>query len=141
MSDPDLSKLIFISSVNAFKNNDAFSGSFSISGTVDGGTNTQTFSIQVPSTTDMASVIFNGPTDTVSSLDPRPSDGWFTQGAVWVLGTGAGVGSDYPTNWTLNSSISGTTLTVTANYVQQFVDPITLTATTVYFRLIDYSIF
>lgn len=135
----DLSKLIFASNVDAFKNNNIYTGSFNLSGTVTAGTSVRSQNIFLNENPDLVSIVFNGPTDTVSGLDPRPSDGWFRQGAVWVIGNGGTV-SNYPTMWQLYGSISGLILTITAVYVQTFVDTVTLDVTPVFYRVVDYSV-
>jgi hypothetical protein len=138
----DLTKLVFHSGYPAFKNNNRFSGSFNITGSSAGGTNQRTETVNLSFTPDMTDIIFNGPTDTVFSSDPRPSTGWFKQGAVWVLGNNAGAGyTDYPTPWVITSKLTGQLLTITATYVQTFSDALTLTSTTVYYRIVDYSVF
>lgn len=140
MSQPNLSQLIEISENSAFKNNNIYTGNFTLSGSAVAGTNVQTITVPLSVQTDMVSIIFNGPTDTVFSLDPRPSDGWFTQGSIWVIGNGGTV-SNYPTPWQMYGSINGTNLIITAVYVQTFIDTVTLTNTIGYYRVIDYSVF
>jgi len=135
----DITKLLFSSNNNAFKNNNVYTGSFVISGTTAAGTNTKTFTTTLLETPDMLDIIFNGPTDTVYGSDPRPAGGWFRQGSIWVLTDNVGGGSPGP--WRLQAAISGATLTITAQLVQGFTAAETLTATTFSYRIVDYSIY
>lgn len=135
----DLTKLALHTAYDAFKNNAIYTGTLTISGSTVEGTNVQTFTVTLTQTPDMTDIVFNGPTDTVFSNDPRPSDGWFKRGAVWIPTNDAGGGN--PSRWVLSSSISGTTVTITATYVQQFTTGETLTATNFSYRIIDFSVF
>lgn len=136
----DLTKVIIDTTRDAFKNNAIYTGTFAITGSTSGGTNTRSFNITLTNP-DMTDVVFNGPTDSGGS-DPRPSGGWFKHGAVWVRGDNAGAGyTNYQTPWVVNTSISGTTMTVGLIYVQQFSDALTLTSTNLSYRIVDYSVF
>src|SRR3990167_5412148 len=143
----DLTRLIMNSNYGSFKNNNIYTGSFTISGTVTAGTTIKTFNVSLGTTPDLADISFNGPSDThwegtFGEVDPRPDSGWFKQGAIWVRGDDSPSGyDDYTTNWRIYSSISGTTLTISAVWVQQFVASLALTSTTGYYRLVDYSVF
>lgn len=136
----DLTKLIEDSAAPSFQNNKVYTGTFTFTGTVVAGTNTKTFSVPLSQTPDLVDIVFNGPTDTVFSSDPRPSTAWFKQGSIWVIGNGSTV-TNFPTPWVTYGVINGTTLTITCTYVQQFVDTITLTSTNASYRVIDYSVF
>ena len=143
----DLTKLVFHSGYPAFKNNNRFSGSFNITGSSASGTNQRTATFSLGLVPDMTDIIFNGASDThwesgYGDNDPRPDDGWFKQGYVWVRGDNGGAGyNDYPTPWVISSKISGTDIIILATYVQTFVDALTLTSTPVSYRLVDYSVF
>jgi hypothetical protein len=139
---PDLTKLQYHTGYNTFKNNAVYTGSYSITGSTAGGTNTRSFDITLARQPDIMDVIFNGATDTVFGNDPRPADGWFKKGAVWVRGDNAGAGyTNYPTPWVVYTSLSGLTLTVTLVYSQQFTPALTLTSTPIYYKIVDYSVF
>jgi hypothetical protein len=143
----DLTKLIFHSGYSAFKNNAKYSGTVTISGTAVEGTNQRTYTIALPDNVDMCDVTFNGDSDehwesTYGDIDRRPSSAWFKKGAIWVRGDNAGLGyTDYPTSWVITSSLSGSTLTITATYVQGFTGTLTLTSTNINYKLVDYSVF
>lgn len=128
----DLTKLVFHSNYPAFKNNDETNGSLIISGTVDSGINIQSFTVSLGFTPDYADVIFNGPPD--GTYDSRPSDAWFKEGALAVPSTGP---SD--ARFFISGSITGSTLTIKASYAQEFSGPDTLTPTTLYYKVVDYS--
>lgn len=139
----DLTKLILHSSYPAFKNNNVYTGSFTISGTQVTGANTKTFTVALDDVPDMVDVLFNGPDDDAfsPSTDPRPSDGWFSQGFVYVRGDNSGAGyNNYPTRWELFSSINGKTLTIYAVGLWTATPTLTLTNTVCYYRLVDYSV-
>jgi len=138
----DLTKLQYHTGYNTFKNNAVYTGNYSISGSTAGGTNTRTFDITLARQPDIMDVIFNGPTDTVFSADPRPATGWFKKGPVWVRGDNGGAGYvNYPTPWLVYTSLSGLVLTVTLVYSQQFSSALTLTATNMSYKVVDYSVF
>lgn len=127
------------SSYQGFHNINVYTGSFDISGTAVANTNTATATVQLESTPNFSDVIFNGPPVTGSG---RPTDAYFKEGVVQVLGNNVPAGySNYPTLWTLNSSVSGSTVIITATYVQTFNDPLTLVSTPVYYRIVDYTVF
>lgn len=137
-----LQNLLFHSGYAAFKNNSVYTGSFNISGTANAGVNTQTFTLTLPKAPDLADILFNAPTDTVFGNDPRPSAGWFKQGASWVIGNNAGAGfTNYPTPWVMSSRFTGSQIVITAQYVQTFTAPLTLNTTAVSYRIVDYSVF
>lgn len=139
---PDLTKLQYHTGYNTFKNNAVYTGSYSITGSTSPGTNTRSFDITLARRPDIMDVIFNGATDTVSGLDPRPANGWFKKGAVWVRGDNAGAGyTNYPTPWVVYTSLTNLTLTVTLVYSQQFTPSLTLTSTPISYKIVDYSVF
>lgn len=139
---PELEKTSYHTGYNAYKNNYVYTGSYSISGSTSSGANVKSFTVQLRAAPDLLEVTYNGPTDTVFGSDPRPADAWFKQGPVWVRGDNAGAGyTNYPTPWTVYSSISGDVLTITMIYIQQFSSSLTLTSTPMYYRIVDYSIF
>lgn len=134
----DLTKLILHTGYDAFKQNAIYTGTKTISGTTAAGTNIKTFTVTLGTVPDMVDIIFNGPTN--AGIDPRPANGWFKQGAVWVPTDNAGGGN--PSKWVLFANMtSTTTLTITAIYVQQFTAAEVLTSTDFSYRVIDYSIF
>jgi len=139
---PDLTKLQYHTGYNTFKNNAVYTGSTSISGSTSGGTNVRTFDVTLARRPDIMDVIFNGATDTVFGSDPRPAGGWFKKGAVWVRGDNGGAGYvNYPTPWLVYTSLNGLVLTITMLYSQTFTPALTLTPTTLSYKIVDYSVF
>lgn len=137
----DLTMLVLYGKYPAFKNNNVYTGSFTISGSTGGGVNQRTATVQLNAVPDLTDAVFNGPTDSLGS-DPRPSTGWFKQGQVWVRGDNAGAGyTNYPTPWVITSKIVGSAMVITATYVQTFTPALTLTSTLAYYRLVDFSVF
>lgn len=139
---PDLTKLSLYSETPAFKNLNQYVGSFSISGTTTGGVNTRTATVSLPFTPEIADVRFYGRGDQGFSIgdfliDPRPSNTWFKEGRIFVRGD-SGSFNNYPTMWSINYSINGNTIQITATYVQQFVETLTLTPETVQYKVVDY---
>lgn len=135
----DLTKVIFDSSYNAFKNNNIYTGTLSITGTTSAGTNSKTFNVSLSESPDFLDIIFTGPSDALDSTG-RPDDVWFKQGAVWVLGTDSPSYVDLPTPWVITTKLSGSTVVVTATFVQQFVASLSLDSTDFSYRIIDYSV-
>lgn len=125
----DLTKLVMHSDYSLFKNNTIYTGTKTISGTTTAGTNTKTFDVTLSTAPDLLDIIFSGDGGTT----------WFKQGSVSVPTDNAGGGN--PSSWRLTSSINGTTLTLRATYVQQFVTAEVLTATNFSYRVMDYSVF
>lgn len=140
----DLTKIRRTSQNPCYKNNFVYTGSFSISGTAVAGANVRSVTLPLTQAPDLVDVIFNGPSDTAfepfySDLDPRADDEWFKKGAVWVAGD-AGFG-DLPLPWVISYEIQGINVIIKATYVQTFTMPSTLTAATIYYRIVDYSVF
>lgn len=139
----DLTKLAIHSAYPAFKNNNVYTGSFTISGSATSGVNTQSTTIALPSAPDLIDIMFQGDSDTAfegvyGDTDPRPDGGWFKKGAIWVNGN---AGFDFPTAWIINYRISGNNVIVSATYTQTFTGTTTLTSETVNYRIVDYSVF
>lgn len=133
----DITKLTFFSETSSFKNNNVWTGNFTISGNHTDGLNTKTFTRDLGVTPDMVSIQFNAPADPLLN-DPRPANGWFRQGVAYEPSPDGGGG--FPA-WTLTSAINGTVLTITATYVQQYTGTYTSVPTLFSYRVIDYSIF
>lgn len=136
----DLTKLIMHSSYPGFKNNNIFPGSFTISGSASVGLNTRTATIDLDFTPDMADVLFNGPAAFGGISDPRPASGWFSHGYVYIRGDSLFY-QNYPTPWHLSAEIIGSTIVITARCRLEFDEALTLTSTTIRWRLVDYSVF
>lgn len=143
MAADDLTKLVLLSENPAFKNQNLYTGSFVISGSTNGGGITQrSFNRALTREPDLLSVLFNGPTDTIFGSDPRPGTAWFKDGYIWVLGTNVGDGYiDYPLPFKPEVRIDGSSATIILTTVQQFTSVLSLTPTTFYYRLRDYSVF
>ncbi len=136
----DYSKIIFDSRIPAFSNNKIYTGNFAVSGTLTEGTNTRTQNITLDQAPDMTQIMFNGPNDGAGT-DPRPSDGWFEEGTIWALGSDGVTYFNFPMPFSITTDIVGTTLIITLTAVQQFTATLTLTPITVYYRVVDYSVF
>ena len=117
----------------AFKNNNIYTGSFTISGTIGTGVNTRTYTLPVGKDMDMADVQFRG----VGTSVGRPTDAWFNSGPIDVNVTGPGM-SSMP--FFLNSRVQGTNIIITATTMNQTMDTYTASARTVNVRVVDYSI-
>lgn len=139
----DLTKLQYHTGYNTFKNNAVYTGSTSISGSTNPGSNIRTFDVTLARRPDIMDVVFNGATESAGfGLDPRPANGWFKRGAVWVRGDNAGAGyNNYPTPWLVYTSLNNLTLTITMFYSQTFTPSLTLTTTPLSYKIVDYSVF
>ena len=140
---PDLTKLAFHSQYPAYKNNNVDEGSFTISGSAGSGVNTISATITLGTAPDLVDVLFQGDSDTAfegtyGDIDPRPDNGWFKKGAVWVEGD---AGFIFPTPWIINYKIVGSTVVISAVYRQTFAATTTLTTETVNYKIVDYSVF
>ena len=142
--EPDLTKLQSTTLKPAFKNNDEFSGSFNLSGTFNSTSKLITKVIDLPDGTDIADIIFKGRANggfAIPTGDPRDNDAWFKRGSVWARTDDAPSYVNYPMPFRINASISGNQLTITAAAFKQFVANLTITSETVYYKIIDYSVF
>lgn len=135
----DLTKVVEDSRYRSFINSDQWTGTLTISGSTSGGTNTKTWDVDLGTTPDFMHIEFNGPTAFNGATDPRPSSGWFSKGQVWVRGDN-GSYTNYPTKWVITTRLNGSTLTITAVWVQQFTGTLTLTSTDFSYKVIDYSV-
>lgn len=141
----DITKLQSITLLPGFKNNDEADGSFNISGSFSGGSKIITQQIQLPDNTDIADIIFKGRANggfSIATDDPRDNNGWFKRGRVWVRGDDGGAGyTNHPVPFQVYASISGNTLTLTAASFKTYDANLALTAETVYYKIVDYSVF
>lgn len=133
-----LTKLIFHSNYPAFKNDAVYTGSFSLSGTTASGINDITETVPLDSAPDLLDVVFQGNSD--ATFDIRPDDAWFKKGRVWVRGDGGAI-TNLPLPWDIGYYIDGSNLVIRARYVQTFTQALTMTAETVQYKVVDYSVF
>ena len=143
--ETDITKLQSITLLPGFKNNDEATGSFQISGSFNTGSKIITQDIILPDNTDIADILFKGRANggfSIPTSDPRDNNGWFKRGKVWVRGDDAGAGyTNQPIPFGVYASISGNVLTIYAASFKQYVANLTLTAETVEYKVIDYSVF
>lgn len=129
----DRTKLTFDSRTSTFRNNNLYTGSFVISGTTSPGINQRTTSVSIPSNAVLVDALFRGPApDNPSNRDS--DDQWFRDGLVLVPATGA------DTVWRIDYRRTSTGITITASYAKTFEGTSTLTATTVFYRFVDYVV-
>lgn len=138
----DLTKVMFDSREGAFKNNNVYTGSFVIAGSWVPGYQTVTHTVTLGAVPDMVTVTYQAPTDNSgANQDPRPNTVWFKDGTAWVRGDNAGAGyTNYGVPYKLHTEINGNTATIVCSSVNQTATTLALTATTVYYRIIDYSV-
>lgn len=138
----DLTKVLFDSRDSAFKNNNVYTGSFVIAGVWPPGYQTQTHAVTLLALPDLIVATYQAPTDNSgANQDPRPNTVWFKDGTAWVRGDNAGAGySNFGVPFKLHTEIIGNTATIVGTSVNQTASTLTLTATTVYYRIIDYSV-
>lgn len=143
--EPDLTKLQSTTLRPGFKNNDEYSGSFNISGSFSGTSKIITQSITLPTGTDIADVIFRGRADggfDFPTDNPRPNSAWFKRGVVYARGDDAGAGYvNTPVDFRVYASISGNQLILTAAAFKTYIANLSLTTETIYYKIIDYSVF
>jgi len=123
----DLTMLSFDSRYPAFKNNRLYTGVEVISGTTASGTNLRQFTVTLASAPDLVDIMFS------SSL----TSGWQKLKTISVPTSGVG----NPSSWVLSSQINGSTIVIDARYVQTFSGSESLTSTSFYYRIVDYSVF
>lgn len=143
--EPDLTKLQSTSLNQGFKNNAEYTGSFVLSGSFNSGSKEITTVITLPANVVIADILFKGRADggfDFSTGDPRPNGAWFKRGLVWARTDDAGAGyTNYPIPFIIGASISGNQFTISANAFKQFIANLTITGETVYYKVIDYSVF
>ena len=139
----DLTKLQMITANQGFKNNNVYTGSFTISGNFNSESINISQYISLPSGVDTFDVIFSGRSNGGFSYDtgnPRPNGAWFKSGVVNVRADGDRY-SNYPIKFRINSSMSGNTLIISAVSYKDFTANLSLTPETVYYKVIDYSLY
>jgi len=145
MADPDLTKLQSTSLNQGFKNNAEYTGSFVLSGSFSDGSKEITQSITLPANVVLADVLFQGRADggfAIPTDDPRPNAAWFKRGNVWARTDDSGAGyTNYPMPFILGARIEGNQLIISANAFKTFIANLTITSETVYYKVIDYSVF
>ncbi|MCA9325521.1 hypothetical protein KDA23_05675 [Candidatus Saccharibacteria bacterium] len=144
MADPDLTKLQSTTLNPAFKNNDEYTGSFNLTGTMSAGSKIITKTITLPDNVEIADILFKGRANGgfgIPTGDPRPNDAWFKRGAVWARTDDSPSYVNYPMPFDISASISGDQLTITASAFKTFTANLTITSETVYYKVIDYSVF
>lgn len=132
----DLTKIAFHSGYPAFKNNQVYTGSFSITGSTTGGANVRTFDVTLDNVPDLLDVSFRGNS---AASDPRPDAAWFHNGYIWVPTDNSQGGN--PSNWYMSYAISGNTVTITASYLWTVSAGESLTTTPFDYKIVDYSVF
>ena len=138
----DLTKLILFSNNPAFKNDNIYEGTQTISGSCPPGYSEFRFTVSLDRVPDMLTGLFNGPTDDLFSGDPRPSTGWFRSGYVWVHGSNPGAGyPDYTIPYNIAMTISGQSAIIVASTINQTATTFSLVSTNFSYRIIDYSVF
>lgn len=143
--EPDITKLQSYSLDPAFKNNDEYDGSFVLSGSFSGDSKIITQDITLPTDSDIVDILFKGRADGgfgASTGDPRPNTSWFKRGAVWARTDDAASGyNNYGMPFYISASISGNILTINASAFKTFIANLTITSETVYYKIVDYSVF
>lgn len=145
--EPDLSRLQSTTQQPGFRNTNEFSGDFQITGNAGGVANIITHTVDIGFVPILAEIVFQGPSDEdfegfYGDVDERPTAAWFKRGRVWTEGNDAGAGyTDYPTDWLLSAKLTGSILTVEASFFKTFTANLALTPITVYYKVIDYSVF
>lgn len=131
----DYSDFVMHSDCAAFKNNNVYTGSFTISGTISGGSNTITKDVALDKTPDMLDVRVTG-----RAVSPmlRQTGEYFKPGQGLIAVPANSLGETY---WYISySMINGTTLRITASYGNQTTSSDTISsAQTVNYKIIDYS--
>lgn len=139
----DVQKLIMLSELQGYKNNNIYTGSFNISGSYNGTSKVVNKTITLPSNVSNVDIVFKGRANggfSVSTGDPRPNSSWFKRGAVWVRGSGSGY-TDTPLPFEISAKINGDKLTITAASYRQFFGSLSLKTESVSYRVVDYSSF
>lgn len=132
----DYSNFIMHSDCSSFKNKRIYTGTFTISGSINPGLNERFFNITLDESPDFLDVIYNGPTDTVYNSDPRPNNAWTKTRPVYVISNNAEGGN--PQQFVITYSVVGNVITFRATNVWQSLGSEILTPTNVSYRIIDY---
>lgn len=138
----DLTKLLLASNYPAFKNNTIYTGTETISGSCPPGYSEFAYTVPLDDMPDLLTGIFNGPTDDLFDLDPRPATGWFKNGAIWVHGSNTGAGyPDYTIPYIVSMNVSGKSANIVLSTQNQTAVTFSLVNTDFSYRIIDYSVF
>jgi hypothetical protein len=132
----DLTKLLLHSSYPAFKNNNVFTDSFNISGTITGGVNTRSVTLDLGFTPDIADIVIGEGGEYSKEI----GDSFYgASRLISIPGTGTVTPGTIDTPWAIGTRISGSSLVVTAYNIHQVDETVTLTSTPITIRVIDYS--
>lgn len=126
----DLTKLVLYSGNPAFKNNDIYTGSKSMSGNENNAINFYTASATLPVTPDFTQILLSSDQNT-----------WTDYLIMDVQVDDSVTGNNYPTKLYISPSLSGSTVTFTGILAKQYVSTGTLHTSTFYYRIVDYSVF
>jgi len=128
----DLTKLILHTGYPSFHNDDVYTSSFAISGTMTPGINTRTHDVTVGDGFTIADAMFQGRS---AGTDPRPTNAWFRHGAIWTFVAFDGL--DY--QWFVTYQItSSTNLRVTVYSNNPYTSNITADSATLSIRVYNY---
>lgn len=122
---PDLSKAVIYTLAPSFLNSATYTGSLVISGNVVGGINSRSVNISLPEDTDITDIKYSTNGSTWFDADTK----------VVVPYTSTMLGDTY---WSITSKFTGTTLTITIYYAQQFTGSQAINSTTLQIKIIDY---
>lgn len=132
----DLTKLVMHSAYPAFKNNNVFTDTFNISGTITGGVNLRSVTLNLPFTPDIADIVIGEGGEYSKEI----GDSFYgASRIISIPGTGTITPGTINTPWAIGSRISGNSLIVTAYNIHQVDETVTLTSTPISVRVIDYS--
>lgn len=125
----DLTKLVLHTAYPAFMNNNVYTGTFTISGTINEGTNTFTETVQLDAAPDLVDIMFEGAAGGIS----RPAGAYFKEGFFDVVGASI--------TWTgfISAKISGSTVVITVVVPNQTASSDTVAGTDLNYRIVDYS--
>lgn len=94
---------------DSFKNDNVYTGTFTISGPIPVGYSTRTFTLPIGNFQGMADVSFRG------NASGRPGSSWFRSGVIEVGVTWSGMSGMQP--FMLSSNMSGSNVVITASTV------------------------
>lgn len=130
----DLTKVVQSSSVNTFKNNDAWVGTKIILASHSAGLNIETFPINLGHKPDLLSVQFKSPNGGSPFGSSQPANQWFRIGAVYPTS------ADYLPYY-MSFYINGNNVVLVARAFQQNTGSADDPNITFGYRIVDYSVF
>ena len=149
LDEPNLDKLSQYSRKPAFKNNKIYEGSITINQPLNGPITFQNNYVQLDKAPDLLAIQLRGPIDTTSSApsNQRPANSWFDPSSSDEFFTANSYDPIWggfvpaPIGWLISAEVIGSVLNLQGAMVKQYTDNPSYDPITIFYRIVDYSVF